>query len=724
MSGRSPIESAGAAVAAWRRRSPWAEANAMRIPPPVFSGPEELSPEGLSPEGLSPEVIAALEEGPGLLQLAHELSRLVPEGAPRRTARVLAAALLLIAHQGSTTLPRSGAGRARLAEVLGRLDPQRHVTDAILELVDKGTVPEGLEAIVSSTGDKPIVLEPARLSLHRFAKLEERLARVLARQLQAPPFPSSTIPGARAAFEQVGQDSGAMKWAIDQQWALLNAIHLPFTIISGGPGTGKTTIVVSLLRILARLGVPPERMALAAPTGKAANRIYEEVKRQLRGRTDPIDVSLQSLPAPRTLHRLLGYSPGSDRFGLDETQPIDADLVVVDESSMVDLFLMERLFRAFAPEDNRRKRLVLLGDANQLPSVEAGMVLFHLAQSTPPLVRPWHSWVLPGGQGTTSVPVASSEDVRARYLTTLTWSHRMSRDRPEGRAIYAYAEAIREGRAAELEAPGALAAPPVAEPSALCFSHVEHLAHDWGARKEPAAFFERWWRVRFQDRSVPVAGASAPLKELWSRTFRFAQGHLHPEDEPALAALLEAAESQRVLCLTRGTSLEGAARANAWFSRRRRSSASDTDAKVGARHAGFMAGEPVIFTVNDYALGLFNGYSGVVAWTQEDDGAPRLRAIFETARGMQAYELDKLRHRLEHAYALTVHKAQGSQVAYAALLLPKDDDSPLLVKQLVYTAVSRASHSVVLVGDIRQLVKAVNTPVVRFSAVLERAGAS
>lgn len=708
-----PLEMTGTARAAWLARS--AGANVRAVRPPRYSGPDDVDAAGL----------AAVRDGPELLQLARELSQLVPDGPHRRLVLHLALALLALAQDGTTTLPLDASGRAALDRLLRGFDPGGKTFVAIDAMLTSQEIPLECAALIGTSGREPILLVENTLSLHRFARLEQQLARALADQLALPPF--DVAPDVvKAAFVDVAKSAG-FPWTEDQQRALLNAAHLPFTVVSGGPGTGKTTLVVSLLRLVVRLGITPTRMALAAPTGKAANRLYEEVRRQLRGQTHPLDVELfDTLAEPRTLHRLLGYSPSRDRFGAGSVNPVEADLVVVDESSMVDLFLMERLFRACTQRKpgERPMRLVVLGDANQLPSVEAGMVLSHLAEETPPLSQPWTGWVLPGGKPSKATPVPSSADPRARILTTLTWSHRMDPTREAGKAIFETAEAIRLGTPARITAGGDLAPATRGGAAELSFSHVEHLpVVDHAAAMRRALredFFPRWWQVRFAERKVEIeGGAQVLLPSLWARTFRFAGGSVHPHDEAPLRALLAASESQRVLCLTRGQTEEGAEHSNTWFADRRRRWARESGESGGASR--FRAGEPVLFTVNDYALRLFNGYSGVVARTSFDDEKPKLRAIFEQPRGLQAYDLEPLSDRLVHAYAMTVHKAQGSQVECAALLLPIDEKNPLLVRQLVYTAVSRASHSVILVGHLERIATASLRPVQRFSSVMRRA---
>lgn len=642
-----------------------------------------------------------VEDGHALLQLAWELARLAPGEEAQRTLLVLALAMLIFGQRGSTTAPLTGRGRAELDALLAQLEPDEARRKALQALLDGAAVPSGLTAFLGAAGDTPLLLTQTHLTLHRLARLEDRLAGELAQQLAQPALP---LPAKDVAAALASVHDPRLRWNPEQQVALLNALHLPFTVISGGPGTGKTTIVVSLLRLLVRLGVDPGGIALAAPTGKAANRMFEEVGKQLEHAVDPRDLDLRKrLPEPRTLHRLLGYSPGRDRFARDESNPLEQDVVIVDESSMVDLFLMERLFRACRPRTGAPRRLVLLGDPHQLPSVEAGMVLAELAQPTPQLQRPWHALVTLQGPEQLPALVGASADPRARFLATLEKSLRMREDNPAGKAILQYANAINAGDVAKLE--GALHPQERATPDALQFTGVEHVLASTSERGAVEPFFKRWWDRHFK----PML---AQAKETW----RFTNGQLAPAQEQRLKDLLRGVEAQRVLCLTRGESPTGARRVNDWFAaHRRRAEALDGKGRE------LLAGEPVMFLVNDYHLKLFNGDHGVVGWTSFDGEPARLRVVFPRAKSVEAFELSAVREHLQRAYALTVHKAQGSQVACAALLLPDEADSPLLVRQLVYTAVSRASQSVVLVGPLAQLSLAAQRPVERYSAVLQKA---
>ena len=200
-------------------------------------------------------------------------------------------------------------------------------------------------------------------------------------------------------------------------------MRYPITIVSGGPGTGKTTIVLSILRVLRRLGVACEEIALAAPTGKAANRMGEAIQAGREGIADPSpeDLDLVHLAEPRTLHRLLGYSPGSGRFLHHENNRLAERVVIVDEGSMIDLAMMERLVRSLRDDS----RFILLGDAHQLPSVEAGAVLRDLLGEGE------------GGDGRNS-PLGPR-------AVPLIHSYRMRRDDEDGRNIFTVAQAIDAG---------------------------------------------------------------------------------------------------------------------------------------------------------------------------------------------------------------------------------------------------------------------------------------
>ncbi|RYE83057.1 MAG: exodeoxyribonuclease V subunit alpha, partial [Myxococcales bacterium] len=297
--------------------------------------------------------------------LAWEVVRCAPglSGEEERALFLLVLASIVNLHQGSTRLPVRGPLGVALATLLTKLDGEwaRPVIERLLD-------DRRLEPVLGRPGDyRPLLLEGDHLYHQRTLHFEDQLAAALARRLGAPELDVNLRHVQRALDEVAGDRLSA-----EQRYAVLTAVCSPLAVVSGGPGTGKTSIVVAILRVLARLGVPMSGVALAAPTGKAAHRMKESVLAGLAlvPAPDAHDEDVAAVPEPRTLHRLLGYSPDADRFKYHEHNRLPDTVVVVDEGSMVDLYLMNQLVHAVRDD----ARLILLGDAEQLPSVEAGAV--------------------------------------------------------------------------------------------------------------------------------------------------------------------------------------------------------------------------------------------------------------------------------------------------------------------------------------------------------------
>jgi exodeoxyribonuclease V alpha subunit len=607
--------------------------------------------------------LCAAEVDEGALHLAVEAAGW-PDAPPaaRRALALLVLALCDARGEGGTrlaldTVPRRlerfGAGAADRDEVARLV--------AALPALSANGPPA--EALFGRPGDwRPFIVDGGHLYDERGHRLEVQLATALAVRLAAP----ATVP-APAVLEAAlaaSADPAGRRWTPSQQEAIAAALTRPVTLVSGGPGTGKTAVIGGIVRGLVALGVSPEQIAVAAPTGKAAHRIAELV---------PGDA-----PAASTLHRLLGYAASrpSTRAGVfrhHENRPLPHAAVIVDEASMVGLALTEQLVRALRPD----ARLVLVGDAEQLPAVEAGSVLHDLA------------------------PLA----VRLRE------SHRMDPADPAGAALLDAALAIATG---SLGARGTPARERPAELPDAGFSCLDPGDAEGAGRRLVAAFVEHWYATYLRGDDGGVAGHVHEARGGDAR--REGAPALAPASERAIAALLARHGRQRVLTVTR-RGFAGAERVNEAFARL-------AAANAGGRRSWdpLAPGTPVLMTRNDYERGLFNGDAGVIVRAAFGGGGAGLAAVFPRGDGLAAFPLAGLRGALEIAYASTVHKAQGSELDHAALLLP-DADLPLLSRELIYTAVTRARRSIVVVGRRALLEAAVARPLERSSGLGERLAA-
>ena len=606
---------------------------------------------------LSPDLVAAARDADvaeETLYLVDEAVSWAPALTPpeRRAFALVVLALEEARAAGSTRLPL-----ADLAATLARLDvASAHLRDAEDFAARLATAVPPL--VGAPDAYKPFILDDGSLYAHRDWRLEDRLARALAARLAAPAF--ALPPGALdAALAHAAPPDRAFN--AEQRAALGAALTRPLTLVTGGPGTGKTALLAGIVRALRHLGLGADEIALAAPTGRAANRITESL-----GTRD------DAAPEPRTLHRLLGFRGGraarAGEFRHHENFPLPHRAVLVDEASMIDLGLMERLARALRPD----ARLVLLGDADQLPSVDAGAVFRELAP-------------------------------RAARLTQ---SHRQDPSAPAGASVLAAARAVHDGDAR------ALTDAPRARPVDLTWSGFELLAPSAGGpaaeRRLVAAFAEHWLRARVH--ALPDYGA------LTSREYRLgddaqvtAGAPFDADDTAALLRLVRHHLSLRVLAVTRAAGAATSAESlNQLLARR-------ADAASGATSDDLAPGTPVLMIRNDYDRGLYNGDQGVVV----SAARPGLVAVFPRGAGVAAFPLEGLRDDLRVAYATTVHKAQGAEVDHVALVLP-ERDLPLLSRELVYTALTRARHSAVVVGRPELLALAAGRPLARASGLAAR----
>lgn len=660
--------------------------------------------------------------------LAETLAALQPdlEAGDRRALVLLILASLVAMLQGSTYLPVRGEhGREALERALCTLleagfDPDQAAllaardAEAIQHLLESGR----LAQLVGLPGDhRPLILEGPHLYHQRLHTDEIALASTLAALLSRPSQARGAERDVQAALDALldTEGGGFILLTPEQQYALLTALHAPFSIISGGPGTGKTSIVVSLLRMFFFLGLEVEQLALAAPTGKAARRLESSILVQLTaGSVTPLERrALSQIEPPMTLHRLLGFSPATRRFAYDATNPLPYRLIVVDEASMIDLSLMVRLTQSIGPH----AQLVLLGDAEQLPSVSAGAVLRDLVPTAPRRDAPWAKLVR-GNLEAFPHPAPPSLPM-ARACARIERSFRMDPRNPAGRNILMVARAIAAGDATRI------LAETTDDPSetltlrtsadTLEHSGVEllPLAQQGQLDRELlAAVLDRWHTERIR--------GYVDHRLLTRHIFRPTVDGFSEDDRDILDAAFAHFDGFKILCLTRtgplGTESTNTALHHLAVS------GTGLSARVG-----FVPGEPVMMQRNDYGKKLWNGAQGLIVRvaldaTQRaigDTRSHRFMAVFPHEEDYAVFHLDSLRGDLELAYAITVHKAQGSEYDAIALMLPTED-MPLLTREMLYTAITRSRSSALLLGDPEMLRAGTHRSVERFSSVATR----
>ncbi len=455
--------------------------------------------------------------------------------------------------------------------------------------------------LISSPPDPstPLVIDGDLLYFERFWRYEMRVAKRLS-QLSVTPCEVPIV-------SQYPLDES-------QEHAVRQALQQSFSLISGGPGTGKTTVAAAIIAsVLGSEVVAAHRIALAAPTGKAAARLEASLSGALRGLTS-------EAPHASTLHRLLGWRrAGPPRH--NRHYPLPFDVLLVDEASMVDLELMALLLDALPA----RCRLILLGDVHQLSAVGVGNVL----------------------------PAIGASVFREK-LCSLRVNHRFG----HAEVLPRLADAVVNGDA----------------------DTAEQLVVNGGPRVE----------------FVTKSDSPEPLLDWVSAQVEPPAGLVDP------AQALAEANRIRILTAHRYGVL-GAKRINQRLRER-----------FGAPSNGRFAGELLQVTGNDYQLGLFNGDQGVAGYDSEQ----RLRVLFDGADGPRWFDSNRL-SQVETAWALTVHKSQGSEFDHVVLLLA-DEDSPLANRQTLYTGITRARERLTIVGTRQALRSAVDRQMQRFSGLAEK----
>ncbi len=588
----------------------------------------------------------------GVLQSldAHFARAMGRMSGEKNTDVLLAAALL--SHQINRGHVCFSPLKVSLDELGLRADALRLPSEGWLEaLATSPMVSDGLK-------NTPLVLADDRLYLHRYWQHEQKLAGYL--QQAATHVDESVLgdvlkSGLDRLFPAVGGTDR-------QRLAAMMALRRRLCVISGGPGTGKTHTVVNILALLVEqaleTGRQAPRITLVAPTGKAAARLVESIKKSKKNLQCSDKVKDSIVESASTLHRCLGAIAGSStQFRHNRDNPLATDLVLVDEASMVNLGLMRRLVDALPPS----ARLILLGDMDQLSSIEAGAVLGDICNR--------------GTVENYSVPFA--EDIKTLVGEELE----LRDDAPKETGIWDCIVKLEKSYRFGADSGIAKLAQAINEGDSRRALEVIHSSPEISMHSSPSTAVSHCV-------DAATAGYSPYLKldSIRDRLVHF--------------------DDYRVLCV-RKTGSRGVVELNAKIEL-----ALARNGTISLQGENY-DGRPVLINSNSYSLGLFNGDIGMISTQKEGP-----KAYFMGLDGSQrAFSPARLGLH-ETVFAMSVHKSQGSEFGCVAIVLP-DEPTPVLTREVLYTAVTRAKKKVQIFGSEAMLRHAIDRPTVRNSGLRE-----
>ncbi len=511
---------------------------------------------------------------------------------------------------------------SRFEKIVAELSNVQHQGHSCIRLDTRDQEIVRASGLVSDRGGYPLILEQDRLYLHRYWHYETRLAKQIL-QLANSNLPE---PSEEAIFDRYfGSVTEQTDW---QREAAKSAVNNAFCIITGGPGTGKTTTVVKILAILQELAGQEQQalhIALAAPTGKAAMRLQQSIN-QSKLLLPCKDEIQQLIPENvSTIHRLLKVKPGSPYFQHDTDNPLPHDLVVIDEASMIDLALMSKLVDALKPG----ARLILLGDKDQLASVESGAVLADLTSGLP------------------------------NNTLELKKNHRFDKH------IKILADAVNS------------------QQPELAWQILQGEHNNISLLQEDLISYA----ATHQENFLKQIKAGADFKTIY-RSFNTFQ----------------------ILCATRNG----------------KNSVTEINQQLEQHLAGlnlinlagiWYNGRPVMITQNDPGMHLYNGDTGICLEDSEQHG--KLMVFFQDPDGSVKKFLPSRLPHCETVYAMTIHKSQGSEFEQVLIVLP-ETMNPVLTKELIYTAITRARKTVNLITDKQVFISTVQQRVIRYSGLKEK----
>ncbi|MEL7834541.1 exodeoxyribonuclease V subunit alpha [Fodinibius sp. Rm-B-1B1-1] len=494
--------------------------------------------------------------------------------------------------------------------------------------------------VVGSPGDyKPLIVDDAnRIYMHKLWYYEHTLAQGLI-QKSCIQVDNVDVELLQQGLERLFKHSTEQPdW---QKVAAATSVRNKLSIISGGPGTGKTSTVVRILALILEQHQQSETVidiALAAPTGKAAARLKNSIMEAREGLAVADEIRALIPENAQTLHQLLGARRHSARFRHDAENPIPYDLVIVDEVSMVDQALMSKLMEALLDDAH----LILLGDKDQLASVEAGSVLGDICQPDEnKFSEEHHDWL---SELSISIPnkyIVANSNTLSDNITLLTKSYRFNVDS----GIAQLSEAVNSGKADRA----------VRVLQDQQFDDV--VLNEIESSEALQAAIERKLPSYFE----AMINANAPKESLdYFKQFRILSAHRKGATGVENINMLAA----KIL----------------------------HEKNLIPKYAKWYVGKPVIINSNDYSLNLYNGDIGICLADENGE----LRVYFEHEGEVRGIAPNRLTD-FSTAYALTVHKSQGAEFDKVMLVLPRTV-SKVLSRELIYTALTRARTAITILG--------------------------
>ncbi|RVU83786.1 exodeoxyribonuclease V subunit alpha [Leucothrix sargassi] len=474
------------------------------------------------------------------------------------------------------------------------------------------------ELVSGGEENTPLVIEGERLYLQRYWQYESALVANIQQRLTQEITPPALLEGLLEKYFPSVADSNETDW---QREAAAKVTEQAFSMITGGPGTGKTTTVLRILALLQEIHHGELSIALAAPTGKAAMRLQQSLmlgKQQLDLPEDLLDAIPEKVS---TLHRLLGPINQSNHFRHNAKNPLSCDLLVVDEASMIDLAMMSKLVAALAPD----ARLILLGDQDQLASVESGAVLSDLCASLP----------------------------KQNLQLKKTWRFT---------------------------------------------GPIKDLATAVNQQSAAAA----WDILQDESQSIVNVVEDDVITHMLAH-YQAYVAQVKQSNDPQSA--FEVFSSFQVLAALR-KGKQGVEGLNVELEKRLQSRGFDT-------YKTWYHGRPVMISRNDPSLGLFNGDIGLCLY---DESIGQLRVWFEQSDGTLRAIMPGRLPEHETVYAMTIHKSQGSEFPHVMIVLP-ESVNPLLSRELLYTAITRAKVRVDVAATQSVFLHTVNQQVQRNSGL-------